>query len=204
MTPLILALFLSLALARVTWITAAFCDELRDRTRDLFDAAALLDATPLDADLWLGNVCAATNHVFLAQYNITHVVNVAQEWADHCDPALCGARDDCHVRRYCFALDDTTVADRTEVTRLLEAAAARVTALREAGHRVLVHCNMGVSRSTAVVLRHLMDREPTLLYSEALGRVRRLRPIATPNVLFELLLDSVPERKRRWKAKFEL
>ena len=203
MISLLLLLPFTLAYA-AAWPDAAFCDALRDQTRRMFDASNLIDATPLDHGLWLGNVCAATDHAFLASYNVSRVINMAIEWRDHCDRALCAARNDCDVVRECFALDDHSMLDPVATRALIEAAAARVTALREQGHSVLVHCNMGVSRSTAVVLRHLMDREPTLMYSEALARVQRMRAIAQPNALFESLLDTVDERKRRWKAKFEL
>jgi predicted protein tyrosine phosphatase len=201
MTPLLLLLLLAAtAFARALWPDAAFCTQLRARTVDMFadDVAWSPDASPIEPGLWLGNVCAATDSAFLTQYNITRIVNMAVEWN-----SLCEAKE-ARWQRRCFALDDVTDSDAEATGRLLVEAAAAVAELRAQGHTVLVHCNMGVSRSSAVVLRHLMDREPTLMYSEALGRLRRLRSVARPNALFEALLDTLAERKRRWRAKFEL
>ncbi len=200
MTPLLLLLLAASAFGRAPWPDATFCIQLRTRTVDMFadDVAWSPDASPIEPGLWLGNVCAAVDNAFLTQYNISRVVNMAVEWND-----LCEAKE-ARWQRHCFALDDVTNSDAEATDRLLAEAAAKVAEWRAQGHTVLVHCNMGVSRSSAVVLRHLMDREPTLMYSEALGRLRRLRSVARPNALFEALLDTVAERKQRWRAKFEL
>lgn len=49
---------------------------------------------------------------------------------------------------------------------------------------VLVHCQMGVSRSAACVVAYLMEEE-SLTYPEALARVTAVRPQACPNQAFE-------------------
>lgn len=192
MLPLLLLFTLTQA---STWPDADFCEDLRRRANSMFGEAVREDATLIDDGLWLGNVCAASDNAFLGARGISHVINMAIEWAEQCSEDREG------VKRYCFALDDVSTSDPVTTASIITLAANRVTELRAQNASVLVHCNMGVSRSAAVVIRHLMDRDPTLMYSEALARVRHLRPIARPNTLFGSLLETVKECKRRWKAK---
>ena len=56
-------------------------------------------------------------------------------------------------------------------------------AARAAGarHKVLVHCNQGVSRSATCVCYWLMQREEGLTVERALERVRAAREVVHPN-----------------------
>lgn len=50
--------------------------------------------------------------------------------------------------------------------------------------KVLVHCNAGVSRSSAIIVACLIKHE-RMTYDAALKRVRQNRPTAKPNAGFE-------------------
>lgn len=54
----------------------------------------------------------------------------------------------------------------------------------------LVHCARGASRSVAVVIAYLLSRHRSRFksFDEALQHVRRVRPVASPNVGFSLAL----------------
>ncbi len=52
-----------------------------------------------------------------------------------------------------------------------------------AGGRVLVHCQMGISRSATVVIAYVM-RSLRLSYEEALNYVRHRRRVIDPNLTF--------------------
>lgn len=60
----------------------------------------------------------------------------------------------------------------------------------EAGHKVLVHCHMGVSRSVSMVMAYLIAYEGMTL-AEAFGILREGRPSAYPH---EMLLVSLIDR----------
>jgi protein-tyrosine phosphatase len=62
----------------------------------------------------------------------------------------------------------------------LERVVGLITALRAQGHRVLVHCDMGESRSAMVVVGYLMFAQQ-LGVEEALKRVVACNPHADPN-----------------------
>ena len=58
------------------------------------------------------------------------------------------------------------------------------------GRICLVHCARGASRSVAVVIAYLLSRHRSRFksFDEALQHVRRIRPVASPNVGFSLAL----------------
>ena len=68
-------------------------------------------------------------------------------------------------------------------------------ALSLAGHRVLIHCHMGISRSTAAAIMLLAQhgRDP----AAAVARVAEMRPIAWPNLRMIELADGLLELDRR-------
>ena len=169
--------------------------DLRARTLEMFGVATD-DASLIEPGLWLANVCGSVNADFLALHNVTRIVNMAAEW--------CALRSTSRVLRQCLVLDDSLGLDPAATARLLAHGAELVAEGRARNETVMVHCNMGVSRSAAVVVRYLLNRDPRLSYDEALAQVRAARPIARPNALFESLLNTVDERKRRWKAKWDL
>ncbi len=193
MTPLLL--LIALASATRWKPTEEYCGELRERTQQMFGALPS-DASLIESGLWLGNVCAAADEEWLARHNVTCVINMAVEW--------CALRSTPTVHRSCLALDDSVTLDEAATAHMLQHGADLVAHAHLLEQTVLVHCNMGVSRSAAVVLRYLLDRNPRLTYDDALALVQYARPIARPNALFESLLNSREEQRARWKAKHEL
>lgn len=62
-------------------------------------------------------------------------------------------------------------------------------ALENPSNRVLVHCNLGISRSTSLVLAYLMKTYNATVY-EAVRFLRHRRPIVCPNLGFlQQLID---------------
>jgi len=68
------------------------------------------------------------------------------------------------------------------------------------GGKVLVHCHAGVSRSASIVLLHLMVNSG-LSFDESLAHLRKVRPVASPNFGFLLLLTDVGKRADRIRAE---
>ena len=64
---------------------------------------------------------------------------------------------------------------------------------REAGHMVYVHCYAGVGRAPTVCAAYLVESE-RLSLGEALARVKRARPVASPTVQQLLTLAEFARR----------
>ena len=71
-----------------------------------------------------------------------------------------------------------------------------ISELRSQGRRVLVHCDMGESRSAMVVVAYLM-RSHNLTPAQALDRVVARNPHADPNHRFLAGLNELAEKWRR-------
>lgn len=169
-----------------------YCKRLREGTPG-YEA----DAHLIEPGLWLGNVCALLDHVFLEENDITHAINVAAEWS-----FLCEGRFSVNMR--CFPLNDTTDQSIDDVNFTLGVASHMLTIWRRNNQTVLVHCNAGISRSSAVVIMYMMTRDPTLQYDAALKLVRKSRAMARPNHLFESLMNNKSEKKKRHRMRFSL
>ncbi len=135
------------------------------------------DRDEVSPRLYVGNAFASTE-------DVTHVVNSANEW-----PCPKG---DSGVTCVDVPMSDNPYAESFEgVDRALDegARSVRIWLREKPENRVLVRCNMGVSRSVSIVIRYLQQFEG-LAYDEALRLVRRSRPIAQPNSLYERVLRS--------------
>eukprot|EP00727_Mastigamoeba_balamuthi_P006221 m51a1_g2218 putative protein phosphatase slingshot homolog 3 (210) ;mRNA; r:214786-215415 len=139
--------------------------------------AAYLDAAPpsevVAGALWLGSQFNAADLPALRRLRVTHIVNCARECADHFPGRFVYTR---------LALVDT---DRQRLP--LARAVDEVRRAVDAGGRVLVHCQCGVSRS-AVVAAAYVARAMGLGVDEALAYVRQRRPVARPLLAFRLQL----------------
>ena len=67
------------------------------------------------------------------------------------------------------------------------------------GH-MLVHCHMGISRSTAAMTMLLAQAHPAETENAIADRVRALRPIAWPNLRMTELADDILGREGRLVA----
>lgn len=68
---------------------------------------------------------------------------------------------------------------------------------REAGHMSYVHCYAGVGRAPTVCAAYLIASEGFSL-GEALARVKRARPVASPTVQQLLVLAEFARQSREW------
>lgn len=132
--------------------------------------------------LFLGNVCGAHDvDGTLHKRGITHVLNMAKELS-------CSLEKTCRT----IALQDNPHNEtHSDVQVALEKAVDILEQWLDEGpyHRVFVHCNMGISRSSAAVVRYL-QRTEGLSYEDALTDIRRKRPIVRPNRLYRRVLRS--------------
>lgn len=143
------------------------------------------DADQITKNIFLGNVCAAHNDSWLDEENITVVISVASEW-----PELL-YRGKRWVQFYHFPMEDTSLQSERVVRRTMRVLATLIHHLLtdEEDNSILVHCNMGISRSSAVVIHYLQEYEmSSSRYRSIEAFVREKRPVIKPNALFRRIL----------------
>ncbi|KAJ3043480.1 hypothetical protein HDV00_004869 [Rhizophlyctis rosea] len=133
-------------------------------------------ATPLNEvvpGLYLGNLAAATDYDILKTHKITHVVQVLDEdWEPFASEG---------IQYHKIRIDDSP---DERITQFLDNAFDFIDSALAAGGVVLVHCQMGQSRSGAVMVGWIMRRDG-IGYDEALRKVRERRLCVKPNEGFE-------------------
>lgn len=140
--------------------------------------------------LYVGGAEAASKVEELQRHGITHVVNCALDTVQNMHESI-------GVQYLSLRMvDDGTVDDVTwfayHVFEFVEAA-------WNGGGRVLIHCVSGVSRSCALAIAFLMQRD-ALTYSEAYAAVRLGRPVCEPNAAFQSQLLAWGDRRRATAA----
>ncbi len=143
--------------------------------------------------MWLGNECAPSDTEFIRARGIRAVISMAkeQDWTH-----VLGRYEE-PIAYYRYPLtDNANLGDDKLITDAFEHAAGLIRMHVARGDSVLVHCQMGISRSMSAVLWYMLDNDTTLTYATALTHVRTKRPIVQPNVHFERLLRQ-HERERR-------
>jgi len=134
----------------------------------------------LSANVCIGGQVGAFYYEGLDAANVTHVISAI---------GMCPERTD---GRPCLNLDlkDTNgelgIVEGLRRARDWAAPGAHTADGRPT--RIFVHCAAGMSRSAAIVLMYMMDADAGLTYDTALAQLRRARPVARPNPLFELVL----------------
>lgn len=126
--------------------------------------------------LYMGSDMVAQNKALLQANKITHIVNSA---ADYCD---CYFPSDFKYK--CYHLKDTLQEDieccfYNTIDFIREAKAE--------GGRVFIHCIQGISRSATLCLAYMIF-DKGLTHQEAFARMQKQRPIANPNMIFNVQL----------------
>ncbi|WFD00074.1 hypothetical protein MYAM1_002820 [Malassezia yamatoensis] len=137
--------------------------------------------------LYLGNIQHARNARMLKAIGITHVVSVGECVAtdpENRSPYSLGeaeADQSISVHNVRNVADDGTDSLREmmcDAVNFIEHA-------RKSGGRVLVHCRVGVSRSSTIVIAYIMAHlDITLIDAYLLVRSRRLNVLIQPHLLF--------------------
>lgn len=124
----------------------------------------------------VGNVFAAANWAALDEAGVMHIVSAL---------GTCKARADA-ARRPCL---DLMLEDTIGETNIMDALRTALAWRKEQppGRRTFVHCAAGVSRSATIAIAFLME-DTGSDYDTALALLRKARPVAQPNPLFELAL----------------
>lgn len=131
--------------------------------------------------LWLSGADVAYDRRFLLSRKITHVLNCAEELS--AEPYRYGT--DVTVRHIPMEDDETP-----EVEEQLIEAVYQIQIWQTQGHRVLVHCRAGISRSATVVLAWMMMFE-TISFNDAWSKLVGVRNYIRPNDYFMKFLKKI-------------
>jgi protein tyrosine/serine phosphatase len=136
-------------------------------------------------NIYLGDVCAAHNRTWLVDNNISFVFNVASEWNNTTYHG---------IELLYFPFDDATNLDIKSTRRLINNIASRLVdiVIDHSTSNILVHCNMGISRSSAVVVRYLQIAYH-MNYRTAMKLIKDIRPVTKPNSLFKRILINLDQ-----------
>lgn len=141
------------------------------------------DADSITNGLYLGNVCAAHNLTWLEKHHITLIVSIAREWPSYTCP------DVQKVKQISYTLDDSQYEVEENAKDILEKGSLLIkNHIDNNIGNILVHCNMGISRSTSLVIRYLQLRYPKQSYRKLLAIVKNKRRVVKPNNLLGRIL----------------
>ncbi|CAF0905662.1 unnamed protein product [Adineta ricciae] len=126
----------------------------------------------LDNQLYLGTGNQAANWKIVRDLKITHIINISIEHQ-------CVFND--KIKYLHLELEDSEDVCLKDCFH--EAVQFIESALENSSNRVLVHCHLGISRSTTLVLAYLMKTYHATVH-EAFRFLRHRRPIVCPNIGF--------------------
>jgi predicted protein tyrosine phosphatase len=140
-------------------------------------------------------VCGVAELEGHSAVGVTHVLSILDPGSP--DPEAFGAFGE-HARldlRFHDIVDETPgmrLAEPADVAALLRFGRDL---MREGGAHLLVHCHMGISRSSAAMALILAQARPHRPALEALAEVRRIRPRIWPNLRVVELGDAALGRR---------
>lgn len=162
----------------------------------------LVNYNPMDKiidGLYLGNVAAASDLKMLYKNGITHIVRV-----------LKGNFGKVYYDKFSYKIIQIDDLPNQNLQKYFDSAHKFIDeALSENSegnikNKVLVHCQVGMSRSATIVIGYLMRKFPEMSLSKAHRFVKSKRPIVNPNDGFMRQLKSFERilSKNRKKDKF--
>jgi len=136
--------------------------------------------------LAIGDLSDAKNSEMLLEGGITAILNVAKE-AQH-EP------DIDQFDYYKVSIDDGQAMDLSHLSEAVEFIHSRIR-----NRQVLVHCLMGVSRSSTIVLCYLHECGFSL--REAMNLIKKKRPEAEPHIALYNSVREYYQKKQREQAE---
>ncbi len=126
--------------------------------------------------LYMGSDAVAQSKDQLKSYKITHIVNCAADYSDNYFPT--------EFKYKGYYLKDTVQED---IECCFYDAVDFIRSAKTSGGRVFVHCVQGISRSATLCIAYLIF-DQQLTHQAAFALVQKQRPIANPNMIFNVQL----------------
>ena len=169
---------------------------MNEMLREMWTPVSTLDNQPrlpmnlIRPGLWLGDVKAANAFETQAAEGINYILSLGEKiW-----PLPKGTSSN-----YIDAADKSNY----DIKQHFRSCSSYITAALEAGGSILVHCALGMSRSAAVVIAHIMLTE-RMDVVEAIRDVKSRRPQAGPNPGFYSQLrafgDELGVNRTAWES----
>jgi predicted protein tyrosine phosphatase len=127
---------------------------------------------------------------------ITHVVSISDVQMESSGQAQRRIAKVCPGARVIHEFFDDVATQRKGAPS--EAAVRRILAFTSAlgeGNNLLVHCNLGISRSTAIAYAVACQHSPPGQESACYQAVGQARPVASPNILIIRFVDKILGRR---------
>ena len=160
-----------------------------------YTAGALPACSCLEFDggrfrVWVGGARDASNRDFLDSAKVTHILNTAKELPNRF------AADFTYLRLgLADEVDEDLRSRLDECCAFLDSARAAANE-RNGGAAALVHCYMGRSRSVSVTAAYAVHALGISVH-EAIGRIKAMKPDASPNRGFVQQLEDWAAAKKR-------
>lgn len=137
--------------------------------------------------VYLCDLHTAQDETVATFHGITHIISVLDFVPSFPDGMN-------HIKKMHVRLSDNF---REQITPYLDNTTAFIREALESNpqHKILIHCVMGISRSTTVVCAYLIA-EQGMTAPAAIDFVREKRPITCPNVGFRRQLDDYAVKQR--------
>ena len=149
--------------------------------------------------LYLGNVAAASDIKLLQQHGITHILRV-----------LKGDFGKFYYDKFSYKIIQIDDLPNQNIQKYFESSYKFIEDALSANkdgvvkNKVLVHCQVGMSRSATIVISYLMKKYPDLTWNKALRFVKAKRPIVNPNDGFLRQLKAYERTLERLRYKEKL
>ena len=124
-------------------------------------------------NIWIGNYNDSCNEQFLKKHKITHILCCAKEYTELSDKLV--AEDYTYYR---LPIVEEPVGKR-KFNAWFRKGAAKINEWVSKGHKVLVHCAQGISRSVSTVITYLILYKG-YTYDKAFTIVKKHRSIMNP------------------------
>ncbi|CAF2403968.1 unnamed protein product [Rotaria sp. Silwood2] len=141
----------------------------------------------IDDFLYHGDLCHASNISVLNQLNIQHIINV-------CDYPL----DRIIIEKYNVLWINLYDELQADIKKYFDKTNEFLYNCKQKNEKVLVHCQMGISRSSTIVLAYLMKYHHDSLF-KAYDYLLERRRMAAPNMSFFLQLIRYENELRATK-----
>jgi len=151
------------------------------------------DCDEVYPNIYVGDAASAKNKTFLRLMGITHVLNTAEgSRFGQVDTGHTYYRDMPNIRYMGFPMTDHPSKD---ISRYFYIAAKFIDNAVSSGGKVLVHCQMGISRSSTCAIAYLMIYRK-MSAADAIRTVRLRRDIRPNDGFLQQLADLDNELRR--------
>ena len=151
----------------------------------------------ITSQIWIGPFSKAWDEKFLKRHKITHILCCAKEFNA---PTFLDNEGDEKVKKCWASLPITDDKSDAKTESQFRKGASTLNRWITAGHKVIVHCYAGISRSVSTVLAYLMIYKG-LTYDQAYDLVKKGRPELNPHPLYIKILKGMEKRKTRKRRR---